>query len=89
MTSLVLRLRLPLASSDLIVPLAVRETAERQGLQLVPQFPGVSDPDLGRYFVAQVPAASDAEAVALSLRSLNEVDSAYVQPDPSPAAFPS
>jgi len=67
-------------------PGALVETARQLGLDLAPQFGGAADPDLARYFVAEVPPTADAEQAAEALRRLREVDAAYVQPEPSPPA---
>lgn len=57
----------------------------RFGAELRPQHPGVSDPQLQSYFTISVESAQQADRIAAALRTLDAVDTAYVQPRPSPA----
>jgi len=84
MATIVVQMREPAASGpDGAVPAALAAVARRLGLVLLPQFAGVSDPELARYLVAEAPASADVESAAAELRALAEVDAAYVQPEAS------
>jgi hypothetical protein len=56
------------------------------GVDLRPQHPGASDPELQSYFtISGVSSTPEAERIAAALRKLDAVEAAYVQPLASPA----
>jgi hypothetical protein len=57
----------------------------RFGVDLKPQHPGVSTPELASYFTISAGSLAEAEQIAAALRELDVVEAAYVQPTPSPA----
>jgi hypothetical protein len=69
------------------VPGAAEVTAVlgRFGVELTPQHPGLSDPNLAAYFTVSAPSFAQAEAIAAALRELDAVEAAYIQPPPHPA----
>lgn len=58
----------------------LREMLTHLGITLRPQHPGVRDPRLSRYFVAEVRDASESERVTATLRTLRVVTGAYPKP---------
>jgi hypothetical protein len=75
-------------SNPALQPIA--QTLAAFDADLVPQHPGTDDPQLQTWFV--VPCgerdARACEALALALRRHDAVLSAYLKPDPTPAAYP-
>ena len=63
----------------------VAAVLNRFGVKLMPQHPGIVDPDLASYFTITAASFAQAEAIAAALRELDVVEAAYVQPPPSPA----
>jgi len=55
------------------------------GVALKPLHPGVSDPQLQSYFMISGVTSADADHIVAALRTLDEVEAAYVQPPMSPA----
>jgi hypothetical protein len=64
---------------------SVLSVAQRLGATIAPQHPGVRDPTLSRYFLAQLPERAAAELLVNALLAVPEVESAYVKPDEEPA----
>jgi hypothetical protein len=63
----------------------VEAVLNRFGVQLKPQHPGISDPELASYFTISAVSSAQAEQIAAALRELDAVEAAYVQPPSSPA----
>jgi hypothetical protein len=63
----------------------VQTIARQAGATLVPQHPGVADPELSRWYVANVQDALAAERLVVALRASEEVEGAYVKPEEEPA----
>jgi hypothetical protein len=59
---------------------AAQAVARQAGATLVPQHPGVDDPDLSRWFVAELADQAAAERLIAALLALDEVDGAYAKP---------
>jgi hypothetical protein len=53
---------------------------EKLGLQIRRQFPRVTDPELKRYFITEVPDAAHAEKAAAVLRNCSGIEAAYWKP---------
>jgi len=64
---------------------SVLSVARESGATISPQHPGVRDPTLSRYFLAQVPERAAAEQLVNALLGVPEVESAYLKPDEEPA----
>jgi len=64
---------------------SVRAAARQAGATITPQHPGVDDPALSSYFVADVADQAAAESLVSALLALPEVDGAYLKPDEEPA----
>ena len=60
---------------------ALEPVTRRAGVNLAPQHPGAADPDLRRWFVAEVGDRVAAEQLAAELRSVAGVEAAYVKPE--------
>lgn len=65
--------------------LAVVDAVERYGGTFAPMHPGEEDPSLSRFFVVDVPDASQVDEAARALADLEGVEAAYVKP---PDALP-
>jgi hypothetical protein len=63
----------------------VKAAVDSFGVKLNPLHPGVSDPELGAYFVISGLSLPEAERLTARLRELRAVEAAYMQPPPSPA----
>jgi hypothetical protein len=64
---------------------SVLSVARQLGATVTPQHPGVRDPILSRYFIAQPPDRAAAERLVQALSAVPEVESAYLKPDEEPA----
>lgn len=64
---------------------ALQAVLTRVGAELKPQHPGALDPELQSWFTISTESPERAEEIAESLRSLDAVEAAYVQPRSSPA----
>ena len=64
---------------------SVLSLARELGVTISPQHPGVRDPTLSRYFVAQLPERATAEQLVSELLAVPEVESAFLKPDEEPA----
>ena len=64
---------------------SVLSAARQLGATIVPQHPGVRDPTLSRYFLAQLAERAAAERLVDALSAVPEVESAYLKPDEEPA----
>jgi len=73
------------AGADASPVAALRAALVRHGVELTGQYPGASDPQLRTWFTVSTPSPERAEDIAASLRGLDAVDAAYVQPRPDPA----
>jgi hypothetical protein len=62
----------------------VQAIARRAGATLVPQHPGVDDPDLSRWYVARVSDEVAAERLVAALLASDEVEAAYLKPQEEP-----
>ncbi|MBA2515532.1 MAG: hypothetical protein H0V26_14590 [Solirubrobacterales bacterium] len=60
------------------------EVAARAGVALRPLHPGVDDPALATFYVADAPDADAAEALRRDLVDLPGVQAAYVKPPDAP-----
>jgi hypothetical protein len=58
----------------------------RYGLELKPQHPGTSDGVLQSYFSVAGVRAAEADRIVATLRELDAVEAAYIQPPPGPAS---
>jgi hypothetical protein len=93
MVDIVVRLRPDIASlfhgdgdQAAVEVMEVTAVLRRFGVDLKPQHPGASDPELQSYFtISGVASAAEAERIAAALRKLEAVEAAYVQPLASPA----
>jgi hypothetical protein len=61
--------------------------AQRAGATLVPQHPGTDDPELARWYVAEVEDPAAAQRLADELLGTPGVDAAYVKPGDEPAGL--
>jgi hypothetical protein len=59
--------------------------AREAGATIAPQHPGVDDPELSRWYSAQVPDRAVAERLVAALSASDAVESAYMKPDEEPA----
>jgi hypothetical protein len=64
---------------------SVLSVTRKLGATIAPQHPGVRDPTLSRYFLAQLPERAAAERLVDALLAVPEVESAYLKPDEEPA----
>lgn len=64
---------------------SVAAAARHAGATIAPQHPGVDDPTLSTYFVADVADRGAAESLVSALLALPEVDGAYLKPGEEPA----
>ncbi len=60
------------------------ELIRRLGIELLPVHPGIDDPELASYFVAQVPDRNTAEQFAARLLGCGDVEGAYYSPAAEP-----
>jgi hypothetical protein len=58
----------------------VLDTVKKFRLEIRRQFPAVQDPELMRYYVAEVPDETRGEAVAVALRECSGIEAAYLKP---------
>lgn len=58
----------------------LREMLTQLSITLRPQHPGVHDPRLSRYFVAEVRDPNEGERIVATLRTLRVVTGAYIKP---------
>ena len=72
------------ATVSTLAPEDLRQAAEAAGVAIHPMHPGVHDPDLARWFYADVADPDQAAALSASLRELGSVDAAYVTPPEGP-----
>lgn len=64
------------------------KAARLVGTDFVPQHPGSRDPELARWYVAELQDPAAAERLARALRDTPGVEAAYVKPADEPAAPP-
>ncbi|HEX8524061.1 MAG TPA: hypothetical protein VF669_17540 [Tepidisphaeraceae bacterium] len=62
----------------------VRAAAKRAGARLVAMHPNVNDPQLAKWFYADVPSSADAQKLASELQQVEGVEAAYAKPDAEP-----
>jgi hypothetical protein len=92
MVDIVVRLRPDIAplfhigGDQAVEAMEVTAVLKQFGVDLRPQHPGASDPELQSYFtISGVSSTAEAERIAAALRKLDAVEAAYVQPLASPA----
>jgi len=66
-------------------PESAASLARAAGTTLAPQHPGTGDPELARWYRAELPDRVAAERLAGALRAAAGVEAAYVKPDDAPA----
>jgi hypothetical protein len=65
----------------------LRQAAEAEGVAIEPMHPGVDDPELARWFYAEIADPDRASALSERLRELPSVDAAYITPPEGPPGF--
>jgi hypothetical protein len=72
------------AAESSLVSEELREAAAAAGVAIHPMHPGVLDPELARWFYADVEDPDRATALTDRLRALASVEAAYVTPPEGP-----
>ena len=72
------------AAESPLAPEDARQAAEAAGVDIQPMHPGVHDPELARWFYADVADPDQAAELTERLRELASVEAAYVTPPEGP-----
>jgi hypothetical protein len=72
------------AAESSLAPEDLREAAAAVGIAIHPMHPGILDPELARWFYAEVEDPDRATALTDRLRAIESVEAAYVTPPEGP-----
>jgi hypothetical protein len=72
------------AAESSLVPKDLREAAAEAGVAIQPMHPGVLDPELARWFYADVEDPDQATALTDRLQALASIEAAYITPPQGP-----